>query len=601
MSPSGVDPSGGRGVEHGAAEVLPGQRGVPGPEGGRSTRPWRAICEALEAEGVEYVFGLPGSPVYLYNDLWDFPTVRPVLVRMETSAVFMAMAYARVSGKVGVLHASPGPGMANLVPGLLEAFYACSPIIAVCSAASRRFEGQGGFQDAPSLALVRPVTRWAARIDLPERTTWTMQRAFALARGGKPGPVYVEVPADVAAQEAAMPAYRPPLAPLRPAPDPAALARAARLLDDAERPVIFCGGGVGLSGAEGELVALAERLDAPVVTTPCGRGSISEEHRLAFGGVGLYRTRSSARPLDEADCVLVVGSRLEELQTGLGRYFPARAKVVQIDVDPFELGRVVEADVALAADAKLALAALAGAVEPRAGRPWLEELAAFRAQYEQAVELECAPSDGALKTKQIVHALNRVFDDGFILVHENGGQDVWSYSSPYVKVTEHRGCVAPAEQTVMGLGVAGAIGAKLAAPGTHVVCVTGDGAFQMYAKEIPTALQYRAPVLWIVLDNASLHWVKWIAAATGARYHAVDFEAMPDLVGVARASGAYAERLQAPPELAEALARARRALEDGVPAVLDCAIDTWDYAEGFVAFHRDVWGLSLPSPATAPS
>ena len=122
---------------------------------------------------------------------------------------------------------------------------------------------------------------------------------------------------------------------------------------------------------------------------------------------------------------------------------------------------------------------------------------------------------GDLKTKQIVHALNRVFDDGFVLVNENGGQDLWSYYCPYLKVTEHRGCVAPAEQTVMGLGVAGAIGAKLGRPDTHVVCVTGDGAFQMYMKEIPTAVQYRAPVLWVVCNNASLHWTKWISRATG--------------------------------------------------------------------------------------
>jgi acetolactate synthase I/II/III large subunit len=147
---------------------------------------------------------------------------------------------------------------------------------------------------------------------------------------------------------------------------------------------------------------------------------------------------------------------------------------------------------------------------------------------------------------------------------------------------------------VMGLGVAGAIGAKLARPDAHVVCVTGDGAFQMYMKEIPTAVQYGAPVLWVVLDNASLHWVKWIAKATGEKYVAVDFEAQPDLVAIARASGAHAERIDAPGDLLEALGRAKRALDDGVPAVLDCVIDTWDYPQGFTDFHREVWGLELP-------
>jgi acetolactate synthase-1/2/3 large subunit len=560
--------------------------------------PWRAICEALEAEEVEYVFGLPGNPMALYNDLYDFPDIKAVLVRMETSAVFMAMAYARVSGKVGVLHASPGPGMANLLPGLLEAFYGCSPIVAICSSRSRKHAGMGGFQDTPSLELVNPVTKWAERIELPGRTTWTMERAFALAQTGKPGPVYVEVPVDVAATSAEIPAYQRPLVELRSAGDPAFVERAAALLGSAKRPVIFAGGGVGLSEAERELVTLAERLDAPVVTTPSGRGSISEEHRLSFGLVGLYRTESSARPLDEADAVLCVGTRLEEFQTGLGRYLPAKAKLIRVDIDAFEVARNVHPDVAIVGDAKLVLRQLVAAISPADGRPWTTDLVAFKREFEERVELECALDGGELKTKQIVHALNGVFDGGFVLVNENGGQDLWSYYCPYLKITEHRGCVAPAEQTIMGLGVAGAIGAKLGRPDRHVLCVTGDGAFQMYMKEIPTAVQYQAPVLWVVCNNASLHWTKWISRATGGKYLAVDFEVQPDFVAIARASGAHAESVRASGELLEALKRAKRRLEDGTPVVLDCLIETWDYPNGFVDFHREMWGLTLPEGAT---
>lgn len=512
--------------------------------------------------------------------------------------MFMAMAYARVSGKVGVVHASPGPGMANLVPGLLEASYACSPIVCVVSAASRTHEGMGGFQDAPSLEMLRPVTKWAVRVDLPERTAWTMARAFAVAQNGRPGPVFVEIPSDVAGAAAEIPPYRRSLAELRAAGDPDAVERAAEVLADAERPVIWAGGGVGLSAAETELAALAERLDAPVVTTPSGRGSISEDHRLAFGLVGLYRTESSARPVDEADAVLYLGTRLEEFQTGLGRYLPKAARVVQVDVDPFEIERVAQADVAIVGDVKLVLAQLVAAVPRVKARPWTAELIAFKQEFEGRVELECAPHGGDLMTKQVVHALNRAFDEGFVLVNENGGQDLWSYYCPFVKVTALRGCVAPAEQTVMGLGVAGAIGAKLARPEAAVVCVTGDGAFQMYMKEIPTALQHGAPVLWVVIDNAGLHWVKWIAKATGERYLAVDFEAQPDLAAVAEASGAHAERIETPDALVGALARARSALDGGRPAVLVCAVDTWDYPPGFVDFHRDVWGLELPQERT---
>jgi acetolactate synthase-1/2/3 large subunit len=286
---------------------------------------------------------------------------------------------------------------------------------------------------------------------------------------------------------------------------------------------------------------------------------------------------------------------MEEFQSGMGVYFPGGARVVQVDVDAAEIARSVRPDVGVAGDAKLVLGQLAAALEPARGRAWTSALAAFRESFEARVREECAPAGERLLTRQVVHALNRAFPEGFVLVNENGGQDLWSYYCPYLKVTLERGCVAPAEQTVMGYGVAGAVGAKLARPGAHVVCVTGDGAFQMYAKEIPTAIQHGAPALWVVLDNASLHWVKWIAKATGERYLAVDFEAQPDLAAMSEAMGAHAERIERPGDLDAALGRARAALEDRRPAVLVCAIDTWDYPQGFVDFHRDVWGLELPA------
>jgi acetolactate synthase-1/2/3 large subunit len=450
----------------------------------------------------------------------------------------------------------------------------------------------GVFQETPSLDLARPVSKWAARIDLAHRTTWTLERAFQLARTGKPGPVFVELPADVAATEGEIPPYRRPFEELRAAGDPAAVARAAELLAVAERPVIVAGGGVGLSGAESALVALAERLDAPVVTTPSGRGSISEAHPLAFGAVGLYRTESSAHPYDQADAVLFVGTRMEEFQSGLWKLVPGGARFVQVDVDPFEIGRNIRPEVAVVGDARLVLEQLAAAVPAVDSRAWTAECISFKREFEARVAEECAPAGTTLKTKQIVHALNHAFGD-YVLVNENGAQDLWSYYCPYAKVTARRGCVAPAEQTCMGFGVAAAIGAKLARPEAHVVCVTGDGAFQMYMQELATAVQYRAPVVWVVLNNASLGWCKWIQRATGERYLATDFEAQVDFVAVAEACGAYAERVDEPGQVPQALRRAREASDSGVPAVLDCAIDTWDYPQGFTDFHRDVWGLEL--------
>ena len=229
--------------------------------------PWRAAVEALKAEGVEHLFGLPGNPLFLYDDLYDVPDITPVLVRHEAAGVFMAMAYGRLRGQPGVCYGSPGPGTANLVSGLLEAWSGCFPVVAITAASSRVYEGMGEFQETDSLGLVRPVTKWAVRVDMPERVGWTIARAFALAATGKPGPVYVEIPADVAATEVDMPEYRPLQRPIRCAADPALVDQAVTLLDESRRPVIWAGGGVILSGAATELQALAEALQAPVVTT----------------------------------------------------------------------------------------------------------------------------------------------------------------------------------------------------------------------------------------------------------------------------------------------------------------------------------------------
>ena len=522
--------------------------------------------------------------------------MRPVLVRMETSAVFMAMAYARVSGRVGVVHASPGPGMANLVPGLLEAQYACSPLVCVVSAAGREHEGSGGFQDTPSLAMVRPVTKWAVRIDLPERTSWTMQRAFAVAQNGKPGPVFVEIPVDVAAAEAEIPAYRRPLTGLRSAGDPAAVEQASRLLAASERPVIWAGGGVGLSGAEDALVALAETLDAPVVTTPSGRGSISEAHRLAFGSVGLYRTRSSARPVDESDCVLYVGTRLEEFQTGLGRYLPATARVIQVDVDPFEIERNIAADVAVVGDAKLVLEQLADSTPARARTP--VDGGAGRVQggvrarrrervlsrQRRAVEDEAggARTQPRLRGRLRARARERRPGPLVVLLPVREGD-----SAP--RLRRARGADRDgARRRGRDRREAGTTRrrrrlrhGRRSVPDVH----EGDphGAAALGARPLGRARQ-REPAL----GRSGSRGRPASATSPSISTCSPTWQPSPRRAGRTRSGS------RSPEELDAALERARSALRDGRPAVLVCAIDTWDYPEGFVEFHRDVWGLELP-------
>src|SRR5438067_6098962 len=507
---------------------------------------WQAVVAALRAEGVQRVYGLPGDPIHLYDALYDTPEITPVLVRHEGSGVFMAMAEARLTNRVAVCHGSPGPGTTNMVSGLLEAYSACMPVICLASGTPGAFDGLGAFQEADAGGIVRPVTKWNVRVERPERISWAMRRAFSLAATGQPGPVFVEIPTDVGTTTAEIEPYRPAPRPLRCGPDPALLARAAELLREAARPVLVAGGGVMLARAGDALRALAEQEHIPLMTTFSGRGSIAEDHPLAFGLVGLYRTRPGKEVYDGADLLITVGSRMEGFQSGNWAIFPDDARFLQIDIDPFEIGRNWVPDAAVIGDAGLVLRDLARVLQADPGRraaraAHAEQMIAAREEFARQVDAECAAADAVpLKTKRIVHELNAVYGHDTILVNENGGQDLWTYFHPYYRVLDAGDQVAMGEQTCMGAGVTGAVAARLVRPDKKVVCVTGDGAFQMMPQEISTAVQYGAPVSWVILNTNSLGWSKWRQEKRGGRFIACDFEAQPDFVALARAHGCHA-------------------------------------------------------------
>jgi acetolactate synthase-1/2/3 large subunit len=550
---------------------------------------WQMIVEILKAEGVKYVFGLPGSPSCLYDALYDEPAIEAVLVRHEAAGGFMAMAYALLTGEPAVCFASPGPGVANLVSPMLEALATCAPVIAPCTGISGHTNGMGAFQETDQVGMMKPVTKWAVRVPYAERIPWAMRRAFSLATNGQPGPIFLEIPVEVGAGQAEMGDYVPVQRYIRPAGDPVRVRQVGELLAQAERPLIVAGGGALRSGAHAELRALAELLGMSVMTTPSGRGIIAEDHVLSSGQVGLYRTRLGMQAFEEADLLITVGSRNEEFQTGAWKIFPPGAKFVQIDIESFEIGRNWIPDAAVVGDAKLVLADLLAILKEQPKAEWQargEALAQAKRTYDAEVAAEGQTGAMPLKTKRVLYELNQVFGEDTVLVHENGSQDLWSYYSPYYKVLAGSAVVAPGEQTCMGMGVSGAIGAKLALPDKKVVCVTGDGAFQMHNQELPTAAQVGAPVTWVVLDNRCLGWIKFGQKRLGERYIATDFDVQPNFVQLAQACGCYGERVEEPGEVRGALERALKANEEGTPAVAVFAVDGWDFAEGFHAYYE---------------
>ena len=557
-------------------------------------RVWDIIVNGLEVEGVSHVFGLPGHPAALYDSLYD-SDIEPVLVRHEASGSFMAYVYGKMKRSPGICFASPGPGVSNLVPGVLEAWSGCVPMLALGGSAALEHEGEGAFQETPQMELFKGITKWGFRVPRAERASWALRRALTLAINGKPGPVYLEVPFDVGQEKTKETQYHPSIRFVRSRPEPDALKRAAELLLVAERPIIVAGGGALYSGCSAELAKLAELFGVPVLTTPSGRGVIPEDHPLSLGQVGLYRTKLGREAYQSADLIVSLGSRNEEFQTAAWRYYPEGAALIQVDIDPSELGRNFRPTVPIVADAKLFLQDLLAYARGRVKRTPLSRMPRVKgiidaaAAYMAEVYAESGDASKPIKTKRVVYEACRVFGPKTVLVNENGSQDLWSYYWPYWAVGALDGCVAPGEQTCMGLAVAGCIGAKLATPERPVVCTTGDGAFQMFMKEMPTAVQYKTPVTWIVLNNYSLGWIKLHERANRGRYIAVDFEAQPDFVKIAQASGCYGAQVTDPEDVKKTLRRAKRENERGIPAMVEFVVDPWDFPEGFKEFQPDLF------------
>jgi len=561
----------------------------------RSMTGWQAVVEGLKAEGVPYVFGLPGDPGHLYDALYaevDNGGPKPIGVRYETSGAFMAMAYTRVSGTIAACFGCPGPGIANLVPGILEAFSGCTPMLVLGVRASRATNGMGAFQETDHIGMVKPITKWATTVETAERIPWTIRRAIQVALSGQPGPVYVELPADIGLGKAEFPEYSTGARGLRPAPEPTAISAAADLIAASRKPLIITGGGSILSGAGEAVTRLVNTFGIPVQTTPAGRGSVAETNPLFVGLVGLYRTTVPKEIYEESDLIITIGSRMEEFQGGF-LPLPNSPKYIQIEIDDFEIGRNWRPDVAIHADAKLAVDALTSALrkqgyakdETRVNELKARRLAAIEAARAD-VEASMASNELPMKGKAIVSEINRVFGKNTIIVKENGGQDLWVYFWPYYQVLDSGCAVVPAEQTAMGYGVIGAMAAKLAAPERNVVCTTGDGAFQMSIHELGTAAQNNLGITWVVMNDGAFGWVQWIQKrALDNRIVATNFDPAVDLVVIAKASGAEAIRVKSPSELGTALQKAKRSNAKGIPVMIEVAVDQSHHHAEFDRFH----------------
>jgi acetolactate synthase I/II/III large subunit len=540
----------------------------------------QALVRMLQTHGARVAFGIGGFQLLPYYDAMHDVRgqLEHMLVKDERDGAFMADAYARVARIPGVCDGTLGPGATNLVTGLAESFGAGVPVIALAGESNSMIAGKHATQESDQLAILRPTVKEAIRVERIERVPELVRRAYTIATGGRPGPVLLNVREDVthgrhpfaAADLTADPATCE-LPGRRSRPDPFDVEAAAALLAGARRPVILAGGGIHLSDAYQQLAALAARLRVPVATTISGKGSIAEDDPLALGVFGRY-SRTANAAIAQADVLLVVGCKLGEIATSRWSLLPAGAAVIQLDVDPEELGRNVRLAVGLVGDAGLGLADLAAAVQDpdadlRAGE--LARLDAARREWRAEHAPRRASGDSPIHQARMLTELGAALPDDGILVADGGFAAHWS--ALYWDVRRAgRHYIANRGHASIGYGVPGAIGAKLAAPDRVVAGLMGDGGLGMSIGEFETAVRLGLRgLVFVVVDNEASGYVKALQHSLYAdRFQSVDSVSI-DYARVAQEFGLHAERVEDPAQLAGAFDRAMSADR---PALVDVAV-----------------------------
>jgi acetolactate synthase-1/2/3 large subunit len=557
----------------------------------------QSLIKSLEAQHVEVIFGLPGGAILpVYDPLID-SSIRHILVRHEQGAGHAAEGYAQVTGRPGVAMVTSGPGATNIVTPLADAWMDSVPLVVVAGQVPTGSIGTDAFQEVDTTGITASVTKhnWLVTdaADIPD----VVAEAFHVATTGRPGPVLIDFPKDVAnavvdwhdPAPVDLPGYSPPGA-----PDPGAIEAAVALIAAAERPVLYVGGGVLKAAAWQALERLVALTDAPVVTTLMARGAFPDSDPHHLGMPGMHGSYTAVTAMQRADLLVALGARFDDRVTGKISAFAPEAKVIHVDIDRAEIGKVRRPDVAVPADCRLAIEALnerLAAVGPRPGHAaerlagWWETLETWRKTYPFTYDGRDGPPGGAgtieaaggrrgLKPQFVVEQLRAVTPEDTILVSGVGQHQMWA--SQFWRFERPRSWVNSGGLGTMGFAVPAAIGAKVGRPEAMVWAVDGDGCFQMTAQELVTASAERIPVKIAILNNAYLGMVRqWQHMFYEERYSEVYLSPdLPDYVGWAEAMGCVAMRVTEPEEVAPAIEKANDI--DDRPVVIDFRTDSME-------------------------
>ncbi len=541
-----------------------------------------AVVSILVDEGVDVVFGIPGAAILpLYQALSKVPgKIRSITARHEEGATHMADGWARSSGRVGIAIGTSGPAGTNMVTGLYTAWADSIPMITITGQVARDQLHREGFQAVDIVNIVKPVVKKSFLVMEPAQIPWVFREAFRIAREGRPGPVHIDLPLDVQTAEIlydpavdrALPVHHTP-------PYPPAIRRAVDMLLHAERPLILAGGGVISAQAEDLLRQLAEHLQIPVSPTLMAWGAIAADHPLAVGTVGIQtHTRSANRIFLESDLVLAVGARFAERHTGDLAVYTRGRQFIQIDVDPAQIGRILEPDLGIVADARLALEALVGQarqmVAPRVPGLWVRRVEELRESHDRVMDIDTVPIHPA----RVFKAINRTFGADTIFTTAIGLYQIWS--GQFQRAYRPRHYLVCGQAGPLGWEIPAAIGVKLVRPEQTVVAVVGDYSFEFLVEEIAVAVQYRIPLVMVMLNNGYLGLIRQPSKYVYHMNYGVDIsydhhDGMGmDNVQMVQAMGGQGRRVTQPAELEAAMAWARDEAENRqLPVLVEVFIE----------------------------
>jgi len=493
------------------------------------------VCESLMNEGVEVIFGILGGAVLpLYDTLPQYPQLRHVLVRHEQCAAHAADGYARATGKVGVCIATSGPGATNLVTGIANAYLDSVPMVAITGQVARPFIGKDAFQEIDITGITLPITKHNYLVLDVDSLARVIKEAFYLARSGRPGPVLIDVPRDVFIEPAEfsypsrvnLPGYKPTLQ-----GHPEQIKKAAKLINEAQRPLIIAGRGVIISGAYAELKQLAETAQVPVVTTLLGISCFPEGHVLSLGMLGMHGMAYANMAVNAADVIIAIGMRFGDRATAKVSAFAPHARIIHIDIDPAEIGKNVRVDVPIVGDVKIILNALNKLIVSTEHIGWVQQLDDWRREHPSTVIRD---SQGLLP-QFVIRQIYEVTQGEATIVTGVGQNQMWA--AHYYCYNRPNSLISSGGLGTMGFELPAAMGAKVGCPEDIVWCIAGDGGFQMTIQELATIVQEKVAVKIAIINNGYLGMVRqWQELFYERRYVATPLSG-PDFVKIAEAYG----------------------------------------------------------------